>query len=1456
MSGDAPVTALTLWTHEPAISSSDAVLNFDLVEGFDPAHSVLQITANASTQLVSSTTGSQLPRAVTKKVVVLPSPLSSEVRKRTPNLQISLSIHLSNVFKIKSRSTVSVAVIPKSSCVANYMVLYFRDQYISRADMWRAACALEGQCIYVGKRINSIAGTRAEVRELWRDGKKRSSAYISASTKPVFRSESARYLIFIQMSKEMWEFEEDGELFYNKAIDGFLPELFKRWRDMNAHHLVSIVLFTRVTYRGIVGPFCLAKPRPGESADLREPEDGDFHNDFYKVVVDNVSSHSWETTLTELKRELHGFQRDVMLQKMKGKMNDSEQIISGYITSAMEGNVLEAINLAAHQFNRDHIDRDLLRTGTSMIFVTAGSGLFEVDENLLKLTGENLLGNGIGIDVVCLSKRPLHVTPLFKYARADQKEHHSVRSSIVSLKTEKASDPNGFEYILPYICEISYYGDHHTLDLASTDKKFQARLKMHELQMMGLMENEMSSISIDFINNHVLLREQDMSKYSLKLDQILQLYDDSCFMPQHRTQHLIREFIDGETHTNARDDTEGAELFGTSLPSSDEGEHFAGFYERSRSSTKHHQQLGRHDDRIDSLDSSMEVSPQWSFDSRKASPVRERLIRPKHFDNLSVSPKRTVVKRAPSTRVFSNPLANLMALKAPPTNSPLTGAETISSALNASQPRITKGFDLPVKTEPLAAAIPIRLKEQNMATPRKHLTPADIGEAKVQTVSQSLRSNVREQRLSISSNVQTKASLAKMRTELQIEEALPTPWHVLDNPSFPAKNRTRWNTRSWRWADISNRARRTGSMNWESMCAPAALPLSSIASIDVDQLKSSLYSENSYSICINPDAQDLTQKDLLREMIGQRLGQGYQLVKAKSQSTLHRQGRRNSSKAGLSHGPLGELEDTIYLSYAEMEVHCLTCDPSGYMVEVIRYVRKRELPKPVGYNSLIWQLARHDGYETSVVLFRPTNQSHNWNYVDQIMSGTENRLTEAVKFWRARFLFIPGEIAKDKRPANMGEQFTDEEVRVAGINKICDMIQKAIYITPADRKARKDTKPLEAIKANVTFTTLDAPSFVQHEIQHFSSEADMPRGLGEPTTTISTKDISLYDVSNEMQSDKGVHIKDRLWHWRWYESSWVGSEFVTWLIERTDLNTREEATKFAQDLMDRDLFEHVQKKHSFLDGFYLYRLKPEYSSKTAKTWFGTRRVTPTVPTRTRAHSNVSSSSANSPVIRPQSGSRRQFQLTKCMRIDVDPHKRSYRPEFVLLHQDIIHNPEHCFHIRLEWIAATAKLVEETVQQYSRIAEKYGLTLVEAPVDEAVAVTASNPFRAPLEIKLALLEFHTEDWCEKVLQHWNFKVDQSAARKFPSTVDVLYSWGRPDYKFTQWVHRSGMALCQVHPAGYFMWLTNRLYVSRPRTEQSGKGHVASIAPIDPDSLRTAFVEWCGDVDALHRFSQSG
>jgi hypothetical protein len=95
----------------------------------------------------------------------------------------------------------------------------------------------------------------------------------------------------------------------------------------------------------------------------------------------------------------------------------------GLNSTAKEGNFLEAISLALAAFDKQYVDRDLTRTGQSIVVVTGGCGIFRVDLKFAQQIKQRMVDHGIGCDLVSLnSKPPLHVVPLFE-------DIHSVVSS-------------------------------------------------------------------------------------------------------------------------------------------------------------------------------------------------------------------------------------------------------------------------------------------------------------------------------------------------------------------------------------------------------------------------------------------------------------------------------------------------------------------------------------------------------------------------------------------------------------------------------------------------------------------------------------------------------------------------------------------------------------------------------------------------------------------------------------------------------------------------------------------------------------------------------------------------------------------------------------------------------------------------------------------------------------------
>lgn len=1184
--------------------------------------------------------------------------------------------------------------------------------------MWRLASSLVDRCVFVGKKLTFIGTIRATVQEIYVRGKRVTTGYISSKTKPIFRSESARVLLFIQMSREMWEFEEDGEIVFNKAIDGFLPELFLRWRKSNCHHQVSIILFTRVQY--------------GDTAPRTSTQQQDFR-DYYRVVVSSMISTDPSAILVQLKKEFGWFMRDALLEGGKGGVNS----IPGRMSHAIHGNILEAINLAGHQYNKDYVDRDLTRTGISITVVTPGTGHFEVDENLLRITTENLTANGVSIDLLCLSKMPLHSVPLFKY---------------------KDSQANKWNFAMPHWLDVSYYS---TSQGKFGEQKFKPRCKMYELQMMGIMESEISSITIPFLHDAAFHSASDSKDTSWMQD-----YDNSIFLPLEKWRKMVASTLNFEEKILAQADQEDALLLSTS------------FHE----------------------------GPLGSFDTF----MRPHLARHVGANNQ------------PRTRDF----------KATPT----IGSST----------RIAPGTNISVG---------------------KPLVPKISGPNLPRSRSSSIASIFERNRM---------AATTKNNNSSQDHESnkVILPWQIISNPSFPARNDVSTRTRFRRWQHVFPQSNHSVNVKWKALCAPAALPLTTEYFPTYEKLQME-FEEYTYTISFDIDNTEMNRKELMRNMIGQRLDQGFQIIVDEENPKF-----------------LGEdVSDSIYMSQGD-QIHHLSFD-SNYSVVVKRYVRKVETIPPIEYDAMICSSLGKQFESRRNIFTVPDILSYNWNYIDQVLGGYEEGFTESMRYWRARFILLPVEIPRRQPQIHQSIQLSDdldnEEIRVAGVNRLVSIFQKGQYLTAEEKEATQAKTQKEApTTMTVLFTTTDPSAFVTQEYEtllYGSVFTRKPLLMNE--TESFRKDVKLSTLAKELQSSRGLKIEDRRWHLRLYEMCFVGTELVDWLVENfSDIPDRAQAIEYGQVLMQGGLFEHVSKRHQFLDGYYFYQFKLDFANpnKTpTKGWFSTKKVmhekitsptasntgsgsnlldSPRITGRSRSSSSTTNISGEPSLRSPTITQTRRprIMLSHRIKFDVDHGKQSFRPEIVNLHYYRIYNPDQCYHIRLEWLQATSRLIEDTLSSWARIAERYGLRLVEVPIQESALIPVSNPFRAPARIVLAddpssdtlgqqnnLKPMGPMEFRREVLHRFGYILDVEAMGNYPTKeVEVVWSWGRPSYRYSQYVHRSGVIFAQISDEGVICLLANRLIAARSFVSAKTKKSVSA------ESLADDLTEFCEDRQALKQF----
>uniref|UniRef100_A0A8C9SUB0 DEP domain containing 5, GATOR1 subcomplex subunit n=1 Tax=Scleropages formosus TaxID=113540 RepID=A0A8C9SUB0_SCLFO len=421
------------------------------------------------------------------------SPLLLQVRSLKEDLQketISVDQTVAQAFKLRAYQDVYVNIVDPKDVTLDLVELTFKDQYIGRGDMWRLKKSLVGTCAYVTQKVE-FAGIRAQATELWVKGEKVTCGYISEDTRVVFRSASAMVYIFIQMSCEMWDFDIYGDLYFEKAVNGFLSDLFAKWKEKNCSHEVTVVLFSRTFYNAkTIDDF----PEILRGS-IRQDHEGRFYEDFYRVVAQNERREEWTSLLITIKKL---FIQYPVLVRLKG----TDGFPSGYNSTAVQGNYLEAINLSFNVFDKHYINRNFDRTGQMTVVITPGVGVFEVDRLLMILTKQRMIDNGIGVDLVCMGEQPLHAVPLFK----------------LHNRTVPGDSRLGDDYNLPHWINHSFY----TSKSQSSCNCFTPRIKLAGRKVRGSNEKMRSS------KDHSLGTPKD-SENSLPIQVDYDAYDAQVF---------------------------------------------------------------------------------------------------------------------------------------------------------------------------------------------------------------------------------------------------------------------------------------------------------------------------------------------------------------------------------------------------------------------------------------------------------------------------------------------------------------------------------------------------------------------------------------------------------------------------------------------------------------------------------------------------------------------------------------------------------------------------------------------------------------------------------------------------------------------------------------------------------------------------------------------------------------
>lgn len=1453
---------LEIMYHESRFCNDLILLNLDQIEGIKEGDLCELKTYNNNFKLKSN---NETTSSNKKKIYFIAKDFNAELKHRFKNSKISIMLgQLQTLLDIPARTKIWVKIKDKEACELNTVEINIKDCSLNRGDMWILSSKLVNTCIFNNQKIIFLNTIRGTIKGIYRDGKKLGSGYIGEKTKIVFRSESARLIFLIQITEEMWHFDEMGEQLFQKMINSFFPKIFKKWKEIDTHHSITIAFAISMDLSNSSHKTL----RPGEK--LKNP------TDTYRIVVDQVSVIHWVEIMEILCREFVNLRKDLLnVQTDKGF-----SMIKGRFAPVIKSNFLEMINFATTVLVDPFKQVDLRHTTTHVMIITPGSGLYDVDYDLLNVTGRKLLSLEMTMDLICLSRAPLHVVPLFRYLDYEKQLH----------------------YCIPKWLSIFFWNDSR-----KNSNEWHPRCQIYDLQMMGLTANE--------IVQRAEVSHLEVNKNIKCITDLIEDYDNNVFLPPDKSNisrdketdrnlsTKLNEIHENENNSNDTGLKNANKLVWSaptySKPVIEESQNF-------NVSGDMFSLTNNQDPNSNDSSSCVEGSINSQGDPKNQNETTLGSLATSSIDDKGIDNSRIFTFRNPENLPNDSlALSSLRGLTKKNSMKDFTRnlftRLTQSSKDSASDKKemessliVTEGFqngDKMINARKSIKTLDTAKKPEHNLIIKKNLdifSPHQEDEHSsanndlishqdsVVTKSSSKMSNFQKpNKLFLLNN----SNLSKSKESLIL---FNDTWVEITNPSIPVSADMADQLLPVRWKDVWPKYIAKRYSKWRSFTTPAELPVTISEFPSCNDFEQNFFFRNhSVTLNIDQEAYNRTSIDLLKDMVYIRLVAGFQICVGSKVEQVEKLKDKDACLIAKYINTKNWNTIKFYMMI-DSEIHRISCNQTG-VIDVQRYLRKNDT---IGYD----QIPRHvpmvkTRYEEK---YREANidpvhigrKSLNWNQIDQVLAGYGDYIID--KKWhgfRAKFVLLPAEVPPTTFSLvinGRNETLTPEELRLEGLRRVITSITKSRIKTEHTK-----VDNTEEIQPEVTFYTGSLFDFIKEQRASLEkSDALFVKG-----NQLLTRDADISRVIQELQyGPNKLTLITRKWHWKKHQNSFIGSEMVNWLIQNfSDIHTREEATNYGQNLMTKGIFAHVLNKHNFLDGHYFYQFTPEYavdinrvekvnaggnSSLESPRALRKMSTNGTQESFTKASVNLSRSTSytsrdDQTTTTPPKPT---VMLSNSLTIDVDPLKKSSRQETCTVHYDCVHNPDHCFHIRLEWLTTTPKLIDELIGNWTRVGERYGLKLIEIPWQELCTIPSTSPFHSFVEISLVINpwedpEFHDNQlfsqskfyYHTELLKRNGFMLDNRAStilEKDDIQIDVQYSWGKPEFKYAQYIHQTGFYIAEIRENGDLFLAPNNIYITRMiQGNKTGKLHATQKSKPNPQVVMEDFRMLCTNYGRL-------
>ncbi|CAH0720683.1 unnamed protein product, partial [Brenthis ino] len=1278
---------------------------------------------------------------------------------------ISVEQSIATTFQLRTFADVYVNIVNVADVALDSVELTFKDQYLGRSEMWRLKNHLVSTCVYLNKKIEYCSSAvRCQVYEMWSQGDRVACGVITEDTKIVFRSSTSMVYLFIQMSSEMWDFDIHGDLYFEKAVNGFLADLFAKWKKNGSNHEVTIVLFSRTFYKAKT----LEEFPQHMKECLQKDYRGRFYEDFYRVAVQNERYEDWSNVLLQLRRLFTDYQKIVLQYHERPNM----EIPTAINSTAAQGNFLEVLNMSLNVFEKHYLDRCFDRTGQLSVVITPGVGVFEVDRELTNVTKQRIIDNGVGSDLVCVGEQPLHAVPLLKF--------HNKDSNLNSID----------DYSMPHWINLSFYSTNKKVAYSNFIPRIKLPPRKSQEPLKKMYEDEYRG---------KLLKEDDYMHNSI-FD--YDAYDAQVFQlpPAHSTcvQRISR---------TKKTSMAGLESISRRSPPT------TAIHHRKMSDPDIHHSLGS--DILTSCN---------KYNSNEASSDVPDAATPACRAARGAAPGKPVMRTG---RALINPF----------------DPSHVTVKLTSNRRRWTHIFP----KGPTGVLI-----QQHHYQARPAGEPASKVEHR--------ENNINKDNGSINNNhsvYQVDGNIMSRKRMVSVSGALPA---ATNNASLALL----WGaTGEQEWTPAL-----TTGVDWKSLTIPACLPITTDYFPDKRSLQND-YLVSDYNLLpddVNADfaqnraiyKEPLTTMEVFKELVSQRLAQGFQLIVGVNESEVIESHCPSThappSKVAPQSSAAANAATKRYLLSIGRIFHKLTL--VGSTITVTRYRPRHPYPPFNIHYRYRFHAPYHDTYEVSWVSFTTEKlENYNWNYMDHYIctrGDTDFSLVEALKYWRFRTLLLPlsnpatkmileddsthcdiyptptrqdldnltegflkmteSYFNKVKRPNKQRVAMVGPEslrtglLQVAGGAAAEALTRRRHSTSNVGRHAQQGGVSSSPFRERVGSTRLpdrprlrieaiNAAKTVLERSQSQSGECDdtYDDGVIEPKLKANA---TLTEVVERMRHPSlGVGFLQQTVSLP--SHTFVSIYAIHWLQANMENITYEKATNIMEKLLQEKMISHASGDtlKRYIVGYYMFHILPQKKEKELgeyvkplgdlqsfeNEWMEVEVLGPRSPLLTSESAvgaiDISGSSPAAAAagdsgmpaflcdnIDPnylQLGSD-DLPLYKNTHLDIDVNNKSDRIEWGHARYQATFRPDQAYEMCIQWAIASGNIVAELIVGWARKAQSCRLQMVPIPADPlALPFTVkSDPLRGPIYIplneepllggKLALFEgFPEETWLERL-----------------------------------------------------------------------------------------------------------